>query len=300
MSKFVPNVKRKAFTLIELLVVISIIALLMAILMPALGRARKQAQVVVCGTQSRTLIQSSHLYAADNNDYGPRGSMDTSQGWRAWDESLLPYIDLNFTNYEIFCCPAMTGVYVYKGTQEVSCKDRINEINEEKDSDGRFSGGTLIADGYCHAGTYRMNIWLSGSNYFDKYDTDKAKYMKKDLRMGEIPTPSNAVMFAEYAPRKMGNSGEHGGMEFRGWEDVLAPHFKKDVYDNGTTKVGGGDGARPHEGRTTLTFTDGSVKSLKWKMTSENLNASPSNFEPPSQNARINPFHNGDRFFTDY
>ena len=40
--------KRKGFTLIELLVVVSIIALLMAILMPALGEARDQPKLVMC------------------------------------------------------------------------------------------------------------------------------------------------------------------------------------------------------------------------------------------------------------
>lgn len=56
----------KGFTLIELLVVISIIALLMAIMMPALGKARELAKTVICKTNQKQLIVAANLYAADN------------------------------------------------------------------------------------------------------------------------------------------------------------------------------------------------------------------------------------------
>jgi prepilin-type N-terminal cleavage/methylation domain-containing protein len=65
--------KKKAFTLIELLVVISIIAMLMAIMMPALAKVRKQAKVVICGTRLKQNIYGASLAANDNKGKLPKG-----------------------------------------------------------------------------------------------------------------------------------------------------------------------------------------------------------------------------------
>jgi len=54
----------KAFTLIELLVVISIIALLLAILVPSLGKARERARQIVCTNHLKTLCTAGTIYAA--------------------------------------------------------------------------------------------------------------------------------------------------------------------------------------------------------------------------------------------
>lgn len=59
------------FTLIELLVVISIIALLIAILLPALGAAREQAKRVLCAARLSQLHLGSSIYANDNDDWLP-------------------------------------------------------------------------------------------------------------------------------------------------------------------------------------------------------------------------------------
>jgi prepilin-type N-terminal cleavage/methylation domain-containing protein len=63
--------KRRGFTLIELLVVVAIIALLIAILLPSLGKARELSNRSVCAANVRGISQSMNLYAADNNDSYP-------------------------------------------------------------------------------------------------------------------------------------------------------------------------------------------------------------------------------------
>lgn len=61
--------KQSAFTLIELLVVISIIALLIAILLPALGAARKSAQQMENSVNLRSMHQAEVVYATENKDW---------------------------------------------------------------------------------------------------------------------------------------------------------------------------------------------------------------------------------------
>ncbi len=63
------NRHTKAFTLIELLVVIAIIALLIGILLPALGQARASAQNLVCSSTMKSLATLNAMYAGDNREY---------------------------------------------------------------------------------------------------------------------------------------------------------------------------------------------------------------------------------------
>ena len=74
---------RRAFTLVELLVVISIIALLVSILLPALNRARYQAKKVLCMSNMRQWGLASSTYASDYEGWFPNVASPTSNN--IWD-----------------------------------------------------------------------------------------------------------------------------------------------------------------------------------------------------------------------
>lgn len=113
------NRGRSVFTLIELLVVIAIIAILAAMLLPALGKARETARASSCVNNLKQIGTSVALYATDNDDYVPNATSSPYNGAStngAWIAQFYPYLN----NAKVFNCPSNTrfkdiGVWTKKG-----------------------------------------------------------------------------------------------------------------------------------------------------------------------------------------
>ncbi len=129
-SKNPRDAEVKAFTLIELLVVIAIIAILAAMLLPALSKAKKKAQAISCMSNSKQLVTGFIMWAQDNQDFclyswsgtDPRGTPAWCNGSMgsvpdAIDETLIRTSPtfVYVPSMSVFRCPSDRSAFVSRG-----------------------------------------------------------------------------------------------------------------------------------------------------------------------------------------
>jgi len=190
--KSMRNQKQKAFTLVEILVVISVIALLMGILVPALAAARSRTQGLVCKSNLRQILIASISYATENDDFYVPAASDIWDGaglhrWHGVRDTLNEPFDA--------ARGPLAGYLADRRVKE--CPAKVNFVKGQA-WNTNFEQG---CGGYGYNMTYiGSRIWQCRINSVQAW---KDSYARTTSIM-EVATPAETLMFADTA---MANNG---------------------------------------------------------------------------------------------
>jgi prepilin-type N-terminal cleavage/methylation domain-containing protein len=181
----------RGFTLVELLVVISIIALLVSILMPALGKAREQARATMCGSNLKQMGLIWMFYADDNEDslyyhVWPDGTPDAPWLW------YNPIIDYENGSTGVLECPSMHKYGYFINTETPGLDDHANfrgyaRYNSSSMGyvDLGYGYNMLITKGFAKMTNFRqpsetgLQVELAGMYWYNAYNS------AQDMRLGQ-------------------------------------------------------------------------------------------------------------------
>lgn len=234
--------KAKGFTLIELLVVISIIAVLMAILMPALGAVREQAKSVIDVANLKQWGCIFSLYTTENGDrfFPGTNSTDTKDNWLILTR---PYYD----DDKFLLCPSTKR----------SQRESANRLYTYHESPITTIEGGVEVDEVLNC-SYGANNWLNSLNGKGEYNRDDLISDKRILSnywktTSSFKDASKVPMLLDSQCRGGGPSEKDPGPQYNGepWETYGSSNqmarFCMDRHRKSISTVFGDMSARPVE-----------------------------------------------------
>jgi prepilin-type N-terminal cleavage/methylation domain-containing protein/prepilin-type processing-associated H-X9-DG protein len=240
----------KGFTLIELLVVIAIIAILAAMLLPALGGAKLRAQGIQCMNNTKQLMMAWRFYVEDNSDKVPSAYGSAGDWW--------PFPSMQWTGN-----PVTDGQYPYNWDVELTVKKSNlwpycgNSVGIWRcPGDSKYpctaSSGPYKGQMFPRVRSYSMLSWFNGSDADDASlgGTGYVKYKKMTQVLK--PGPSMTILFLDERCDSI-NDGEWCSSMI-GWDPPVPSQWH---FIDGPGNY--------HGGASGFSFVDGHSEIHKWK-----------------------------------
>jgi prepilin-type N-terminal cleavage/methylation domain-containing protein len=166
---------KRGFTLIELLVVIAIIAILAALLLPVLGRAKTGARRTACINSTRQINLALRMYANDHED-AIRAMTNKENIYVTYKDSIQPYLARSgsSTNDQLFACPA-----------------------DDFDCDDRSIRGLFLFEHVEGKSFHRQKVTRYSSYFFNGEAADKPETRMAHKPFSSVREPSRVVLVGE-------------------------------------------------------------------------------------------------------